>query len=66
MYMACSFETAWNPSELSPWCTIFSEEDFKVLEYHTDIDYYYMHGLGFEITIRRACGQVLEIVESFE
>ena len=66
MYTTCSFETAWNPSELSAWCAVFSEEDFKVLEYHTDIECYWKHGYGFELTFKRACRTVVDIVESFK
>ena len=66
MYLACSFETAWNPSRLSPWCAVFSQNDFEVLEYHQDLDYYWIDGYGFEITYKQACGPVQDFVESFK
>ena len=31
LYMMCSFEKAWRPKKLSPWCAAFSEEDLEVL-----------------------------------
>lgn len=30
MYTGCAFETAWNKNAKSPWCSVFSLEDFKV------------------------------------
>lgn len=30
MYVACGFETAWHKNYESPWCRIFSLDDFKV------------------------------------
>lgn len=30
MYTMCAFETAWNQSTVSPWCKIFSLNDFRV------------------------------------
>ena len=26
----CRYEKAWNPTEISPWCAAFKEEDLKV------------------------------------
>lgn len=30
MHTMCAFETAWNQSTVSPWCKIFSLNDFRV------------------------------------
>jgi len=48
----CRYETAWEPlSEISsPWCAIFSEQDFSVFEFSEDLKSYYHEGSGFEIT----------------
>ena len=48
----CRYETAWEPlSEISsPWCAIFSEQDFSVFEFSEDLKSYYHEGPGFEIT----------------
>jgi multiple inositol-polyphosphate phosphatase/2,3-bisphosphoglycerate 3-phosphatase len=66
MYLACSFETAWNPEQLSPWCSPFSEEDLKVLEYHQDLDYYWIDGYGYELTYKQACAPVQDVVKNFQ
>lgn len=55
MYITCGFETAWNKQSKSPWCSVFSEEDFKVLEYMEDLKYYWVDGYGHELTYQQAC-----------
>lgn len=65
MYLGCSFETAWEPSLQSPWCSTFSEEDFKVLEYHQDLDYYWIDGYGYEINYKQACPAVNDLINHF-
>lgn len=30
MYVMCGFETAWHKNSESPWCRIFSLDEFKV------------------------------------
>ena len=30
IYSMCSFDKAWRPKDLSPWCAVFSEEDLQV------------------------------------
>ena len=36
MYTMCSFDKAWRPKELSPWCAVFSRDDLEVT-YHIDL-----------------------------
>nr|CAD7408225.1 unnamed protein product [Timema poppensis] len=55
MYITCSFETAWDRVNGSPWCAAFSEENLKVFEYSEDLEYYWIDGYGFNITHRIAC-----------
>ena len=33
MFTMCSFEKAWRPKKLSPWCSVFSKEDLEVLHF---------------------------------
>jgi multiple inositol-polyphosphate phosphatase/2,3-bisphosphoglycerate 3-phosphatase len=30
IYSMCSFDKAWRPKDLSPWCAVFNEEDLQV------------------------------------
>lgn len=51
MYQTCVLELAWNPqSNSSPWCAIFDETGFNVLEYPEDLQDYWKDGYGFPIT----------------
>lgn len=33
----CQFEQSWAPTELSPWCAVFSIANWQVLEYQNDV-----------------------------
>ncbi|NXE42816.1 MINP1 phosphatase, partial [Ptilorrhoa leucosticta] len=39
----------------SPWCSLFSEEDAKVLEYLNDLKQYWKRGYGYDINSRSSC-----------
>lgn len=55
IYRTCGFETAWHKTKKSPWCSIFTEENFKVLEYSEDLKYFWQDGYGYELTYKQAC-----------
>ncbi|ODN04225.1 Multiple inositol polyphosphate phosphatase 1 [Orchesella cincta] len=50
MYLACSFESAWDPSNPSPWCNVFDEHDFQLMEYRQDVEYYWIDGYGDKVS----------------
>lgn len=50
MWDMCRFEKAWFPSDSSPWCSLFDEEDLKLLEFGEDLKYYYNDGPAYNIT----------------
>lgn len=31
MYLMCSYDKAFKPNEVSPWCAVFTEEQLKVI-----------------------------------
>ncbi|KAF5293597.1 hypothetical protein FQA39_LY03082 [Lamprigera yunnana] len=66
MYLACSFETAWNHKRKSPWCSLFSPQSLKVLEFAEDLKYYYRDGYGYELTYKQACKAFLDGISYFE
>ncbi|XP_078499021.1 multiple inositol polyphosphate phosphatase 1 [Lissotriton helveticus] len=53
-FFTCSFELAIN-SVISPWCSVFDEEDSKVLEYLNDLKQYWKRGYGYDINSRASC-----------
>ncbi|KAJ8975347.1 hypothetical protein NQ317_000275 [Molorchus minor] len=55
MYKTCAYETAWNKQSKSPWCSPFTEEELKVLEYAEDLELYWQDGYGHELTYKQAC-----------
>ncbi|XP_046838609.1 multiple inositol polyphosphate phosphatase 1-like isoform X2 [Vespa crabro] len=65
IYAMCAFETAWYKDEDSPWCELLSLDDFKVLEFANDIEYYWIDGYGYKITYEQACVVLLDIFKFF-
>ncbi|XP_074856443.1 multiple inositol polyphosphate phosphatase 1 isoform X3 [Carettochelys insculpta] len=39
----------------SPWCSLFSDDDAKVLEYLNDLKQYWKRGYGYDINSRSSC-----------
>ncbi|XP_071106368.1 multiple inositol polyphosphate phosphatase 1-like [Haliotis cracherodii] len=64
MYLVCGYETALYQS--SPWCSLFDEEDFKVLEYLSDLKHYYKNGPGHKITGVQSCPLVTDIFTTMD
>ncbi|KAJ8931672.1 hypothetical protein NQ314_015388 [Rhamnusium bicolor] len=67
MYTTCAFETAWNKNSKSPWCTPFTVDDLKVIEYSEDLKYYWQDGYGHELSYKQACpafGDMISFLES--
>ncbi|KAK1133946.1 hypothetical protein K0M31_011733 [Melipona bicolor] len=65
MYVACGFETAWYKNYESPWCRIFSLDDFKVLEFANDLEYYWNDGYGYKLTYEQACPALRDVFDFF-
>lgn len=63
IYTICAFETAWNKTNHSPWCTLFDEESVRVMEFHEELDYYYVDGYGNRLTHDMACPALRDMVE---
>ncbi|XP_012225386.2 multiple inositol polyphosphate phosphatase 1 [Linepithema humile] len=66
MYIMCAFETAWNHSTVSPWCLVFSLNDFKVFEYAEDLELYWTDGYGYSLTYEQACPALKDMFDFFK
>ncbi|XP_065217797.1 multiple inositol polyphosphate phosphatase 1-like [Planococcus citri] len=55
IYTTCCFETAWDKYKKSPWCDLLTVEEFKILEYTEDMEYFWVDGYGHELTPQIAC-----------
>ncbi|KAJ6632676.1 Multiple inositol polyphosphate phosphatase 1 [Pseudolycoriella hygida] len=55
MWQLCRFEQAADLSKPAPWCSVFSVDDVKVLEYGEDLGYYYEAGYGFNMNKNVLC-----------
>lgn len=69
IYTACAFENSWKHQLFngqSVWCSLFKDEQLKVMEYLEDLEYYWIDGPGFEITRKVACKTVEDLFEKLE
>ncbi|KAK0078446.1 hypothetical protein PV325_002478 [Microctonus aethiopoides] len=66
MYDMCRFDKAWAPDRLSPWCSVFSKEDLKAIEYAEDIMYYYSNGYGRQDKTSIGCFALQDLVQYFK
>lgn len=55
MYDMCIYETSFNQSDSSPWCTAFTPSQIYDLEYPEDLRKYYESGHGREANARFLC-----------
>lgn len=65
IYILCGFETSWmyKPFEgRSVWCSLFTDDELKILEYMRDLEYFWIDGPGFEITRKIACKTVEDMI----
>ncbi|XP_015111828.1 multiple inositol polyphosphate phosphatase 1 [Diachasma alloeum] len=61
----CRFETAWTRDKVSPWCAIFSKEEWKIIEYIDDIQYYYYSGYGVALNSLIGCFPAEDLINHF-
>ncbi|XP_076289898.1 multiple inositol polyphosphate phosphatase 1 [Lasioglossum baleicum] len=65
MHMMCSFETAWLIDVESPWCRIFTLNEFKTLEYAEDLRKYWIDGYGHKLNYEQACSALRNMFDFF-
>merc|ERR1712032_1797290 len=41
----CRYERAWDPKKNSPWCPLFTQEDFDIYNFRLDLVFYYLLGI---------------------
>ena len=64
----CRYELAEFPDtslHISPWCAIFSEDNFKVLQFTDDLAFYYKDGYGHDINWKMTSPLIREMNERF-
>ncbi|XP_023245897.1 multiple inositol polyphosphate phosphatase 1-like [Copidosoma floridanum] len=65
MYDMCRYEKALEIDRLSTWCSVFSKDELKTLEYLEDLDYYYYSGPGREINTKLGCPLMKDLFDHF-
>ncbi|XP_043479163.1 multiple inositol polyphosphate phosphatase 1-like isoform X2 [Leptopilina heterotoma] len=65
MYDMCRFEKAWNVDKISPWCAVFSKQEFIVLEFREDLYYYYYVGPGNRRNAILGCPLMKDLFQHF-
>ncbi|XP_047024736.1 multiple inositol polyphosphate phosphatase 1-like [Helicoverpa zea] len=66
MYQLCRYNKAWDVVKISPWCSAFTREDLKRLEYAEDLETYYKYGYGSALNKDVGCTHVKDMMNFFE
>ena len=66
MYDMCRLEKAWKVDNILTWCTAFSKEELRVLEYAEDLYYNYGAGNGRKINERMGCPLIQDMFNHFK
>lgn len=64
IYLACCFETALGQD--SPWCELFSLNDFEIMEYSEDLKSFWKDGYGHSLNCDQSCTTLKNMFEFFE
>lgn len=62
----CRFEAAWYVNKTSTWCTMFSKEELKIIEYREDLSYYYLGGPGRQLSGQLGSNTLADMIEHFK
>lgn len=62
----CRFEQAWYIDDKSAWCSAFTREHLKILEYAEDLLYYYLIGHGIQLNAKVGCMPLQDLIARFE
>ncbi|KAK3743401.1 hypothetical protein QZH41_002301 [Actinostola sp. cb2023] len=62
MFWLCAFATMNNLRR--DWCSVFDQEDMNTLEYYDDINQYYRHSYGNQVSYKTNCPIVSDIIDS--
>ncbi|XP_050434998.1 multiple inositol polyphosphate phosphatase 1-like [Adelges cooleyi] len=66
MYEVSVYESSIDKSAISPWYSVFSQEDLEILENADDIFGYYLTGYGNPFNAKLACPMAIRLEESFK
>ncbi|XP_030757154.1 multiple inositol polyphosphate phosphatase 1 [Sitophilus oryzae] len=66
IYDMCRFDKAWQVDQPSAWCTAFTKDQLKFLEYGEDLKEYYNTGYGSSLVENIGCGPVQDMYRKFE
>lgn len=64
IYDMCRYEEAWFINKTSPWCSTFTAEHVKILEYSEDLNYYYKSGYGSSLNQRVPCEAISDMIKN--
>ena len=65
----CRYDLAEFPDtsqHVSPWCAVFSEDNFRVLQYTDDLVFYYKDGYGHEVNWKMTKPLITEMDARFQ
>ncbi|XP_037028018.1 multiple inositol polyphosphate phosphatase 1-like [Bradysia coprophila] len=62
IYEMCRFDKAWFPLKPSAWCAALTQSQFKILEYHEDLELYMKTSYGHDVNLKLSCTSIDDMV----
>jgi len=62
----CRYERAWDPTKNSPWCPLFTQEDFDLYNFRLDLVFYYLRGYAYPITAQQSQPLMADMLEAIQ
>ncbi|XP_045517431.1 multiple inositol polyphosphate phosphatase 1-like [Pieris brassicae] len=66
IYDVCRYHRSISPTQTDAWCSLFSDNDLKILEYVEDLQHYYRNGHGDPINSKLGASSLMDLYEKFE
>jgi multiple inositol-polyphosphate phosphatase/2,3-bisphosphoglycerate 3-phosphatase len=66
IHKICGFETSWYKKKQSIWCTLFTIDELKLLEFYQDLSSYYRVGPGRPMSSRFGCRMMKDMFQHFK
>ncbi|XP_052741521.1 multiple inositol polyphosphate phosphatase 1 [Bicyclus anynana] len=65
LYDLCRFYRSYTLLKRSPWCSLFSDDDLKILEYVEDVQHYFKNGFGDSLNSQTGAAGLKDLYEKF-
>lgn len=62
----CRYEQSWQLTKSSPWCSLFTHNHHKILEYYEDLKYYHKAGYAYPENEMLMCEAMQDMLQNLK